>query len=85
MRARMMGGYWIMKVPVGYKMEKVPSHGKMLVVDKKIAAIIKEGLEGYANDRFSTAAELQVFFQQQPNFPKNKKGKVHYQHVVDIS
>ena len=84
MRARMMGGYWIMKVPVGYKMEKVTGHGKMMVVDKTIAAIIKEGLEGYANDRFSTAAELQVFFQQQPNFPKSKKGKVHYQHVVDI-
>jgi DNA invertase Pin-like site-specific DNA recombinase len=84
MRARMLGGYWIMKVPIGYKMEKVVGHGKMLIRDEPVASIIQEGLEGYANDRFSSAAELKAFFECQPNFPKERRGGVHFQRVLDI-
>ena len=84
MRARMMGGYWIMKAPMGYKIEKRPDHGKMMVRDEPIATIIQNGLEGYAGDRFSSVAELKAYFEYQPQFPKDRKGGVHYQRVLDM-
>lgn len=85
MRARMTAGYWIMKCPVGYKMEKRPGHGNMLVKHEPHASIVKEGLEGFANDRFSSPVEVQSFFQYQPDFPKKgRKGEVYLQTVLDI-
>jgi site-specific DNA recombinase len=84
MRARMTGGYWIMKAPRGYRMEKCRGHGKMLVRDEPVASIIQEGLEGFAYDRFSSVVELQNFFQLQAAFPKDRKGKVHIQRVLDV-
>jgi site-specific DNA recombinase len=84
MRARMLNGYWILCAPRGYKVEKCGAHGKMLVRDEPLASIIKEGLEGFAHDRFGTPVEVQLFFQSQPCFPKDKRGKVHLQRVLDI-
>jgi len=84
MRARMMNGYWIMAVPCGYKMEKRSGHGKMVVRDEPLASVIQQGLEGFAYDRFSSVVELQAFFECQPAFPKDRRGKVHIQRVVDI-
>ena len=63
MRARMMGGYWILKAPIGSRVEKCSGHGKMLVRDEPIATIIQNGLEGYAGDRFSSVAELKAYFE----------------------
>ncbi len=84
MRARMMSGYWIMKVPVGYKMEKCPGHGKMMVRDEPVATIVQEALEGFAYDRFSSPVELQAYLEAQPAFPKNRKGTLHIQRVLDM-
>jgi site-specific DNA recombinase len=84
MRARMMNGYWIMKVPCGYRMDKCTGHGKMLVRDEPLATIIQKGLEGFATDRFSSVVELQAYFEYQPEFPKNRKGGVHIQNVMNI-
>ena len=84
MRARMMNGYWILSAPRGYKIEKCGSHGKMLVRDEPIASIIQQGLEGFACDRFSSPVELKTFFEQQAEFPKDRKGRVHMQRVLDI-
>lgn len=67
MRARMMSGYWIMKAPRGYKMQKRPGHGKVMVRDEPVASIIQEGLEGFALDRFSSPVELQAFFEYHTN------------------
>jgi site-specific DNA recombinase len=84
MRARMLNGYWIMKAPRGYKMERCPGHGKMLVRDEPLASIIQEALEGFASGRFSSVVELQAFLDYQPDFPKDRKGKVHTQRVLDM-
>ena len=84
MRARMMSGYWIMKAPRGYKMQKRPGHGKVMVRDEPVASIIQEGLEGFALDRFSSPVELQAFFEYQPDFPRDRKGRVHIQRVLDL-
>ena len=84
MRSRMLNGYWVLCAPRGYKVEKRGAHGKMLVRDEPLASIIKEGLEGFAEERFGTPVEVQVFFESQPCFPKDKRGKVHLQRVLDI-
>ncbi len=84
MRSRMLNGYWVLCAPRGYKVEKCGSHGKMLVPDEPLASIIKEGMEGFALDRFGTPVEVQMFFESQPCFPKDKRGKVHLQRVLDI-
>ncbi len=83
MRARMLAGYWIMRVPKGYKMEK-RSDGKVMVRDEPVASIIQQGLEGFAYDRFSSVVELKAFFESQPEFPKDRKGEVHFQRVIDM-
>jgi site-specific DNA recombinase len=83
MRARMLAGYWIMRVPKGYKMEK-RSDGKVMVRDEPVASLIQNGLEGFAYDRFSSVVELQAFFESQPEFPKDRKGGVHIQRVIDM-
>lgn len=84
MRARLMSGYWILCPPRGYKMEKMDGHGKMLVRDEPLASIIQEALEGFASDRFTTPVEVKAFFESQPAFPKDRKGEVHLQRVMDI-
>ena len=56
----------------------------MLVRDEPLATIIQKGLEGFATDRFSSVVELQAYFEYQPEFPKNRKGKVHIQNVLNI-
>ena len=84
MRSRMLNGYWVLFAPRGYKVEKRGAHGKMLVPDEPLASIIREGIEGFAVDRFSTPVEVQAFFESQPCFPKDKKGRVHLQRVLDI-
>lgn len=83
MRARMLAGYWIMRVPKGYKMEK-RSDGKVMVRDEPMASIIQQGLEGFAYDRFSSVVELKAFFESQPEFPKDRNGGVHFQRVIDM-
>ena len=84
MRARLMNGYWILGAPRGYRMDKRPGHGKMLVRDEPLASIIQEAMEGFATDRFSTPVEVKTFLEQQPAFPKDRKGGVHMQRVLDI-
>lgn len=84
MRARMTGGYWIMKAPVGYKPGKLPGHGKIMVRDEPLATVLQKGLEGFANDRFHTLMDLKAFFDCHPDFPKNKNGEVYIQNVLKI-
>jgi site-specific DNA recombinase len=84
MRARMLGGYWVMRAPRGYKVEKIAGHGKIMVRDEPLASIIEEGLEGYANDRFSSVVELKAFFESQPHFPRDRGGEVHFQRIIDM-
>jgi site-specific DNA recombinase len=85
MKGRMMNRYAVFAAPIGYTYKKTGSHGKLLTRDEPVASIIAEGLEGYANGRFSSQAELRRFFESQPDFPKDLPGqKIRQQKVSDI-
>ncbi len=77
-------GYWVFPASPGYKFEKDSAGGgKILVWDKPNALIMKEALEGYANDRFQTQVDVQKFLNSKKFTPK--KGRpfkiVHRQQV----
>ncbi|MET0667235.1 MAG: recombinase family protein [Methyloceanibacter sp.] len=84
MRARTMNGYWVFQAPVGYRYEKVPGHGKMLVRHEPAASVVQEALEGYASGRFQTQAEVGRFLDTQPAFPKAYSAALHNQRVSEI-
>ena len=70
MKARVERGYYVFAVPVGYRYEKVGSHGRMLVRHEPLASIVQEALEGYASGRFDLQAEVKRWLETQPAFPK---------------
>ena len=84
MKARMQGGYWIHKAPVGYAYETVKRRGKLLVRDEPLASIIREAFEGFASGRFETHGEVKRFFESCPDFPRNGTGEVRFQRVAEI-
>jgi site-specific DNA recombinase len=84
MRARVMNGFWVFQAPWGYTYDRVGGRGKMIVRHEPVASIIKEALEGYASDRFSSQAEVKRFFETFPHFPGLIKGELPNQRVRDI-
>jgi site-specific DNA recombinase len=84
MQARTMVGYWTFKAPIGLRIEKVNGHGKLLVRDEPRASIVKEVLEGYASGRFETQSEIQRFLEEQPAWPKDRTGGVHWQRIEEL-
>ncbi len=84
MRARAMNGYWVSKAPIGYRMERKPGHGKMLVRDEPYASIVIAALEGYASGRFETIVEVKRFLEAQPAWPKDHGGEVHQERVNEL-
>ncbi len=56
----------------------------MLVRDEPVASVDKEALEGYASGRFETQGEVKCFLDSSVHFPKDKKGKVHPQRVIEL-
>jgi DNA invertase Pin-like site-specific DNA recombinase len=85
MRARLEQGYYVFAPPKGYTYGKVPGHGKILVRLEPLASIIAEAMEGFASGRFQMQAEVQRFFESQPDFPyKDSKGRVHATRVREI-
>jgi len=84
MRSRALNGYWVFQAPVGYRYERRPGHGKILVRDEPNASSLQEALEGFASGRFQTQAEVKRFLEQQTGFPKDTKGEVHSQRVAEF-
>ncbi len=84
MRARAMNGYWVFHASLGYKYERQPGHGKLLVRDEPIASIIQEALEGFAHGRFETQTEVKRFLESKVDYPKNSEGGVHVQRIVEL-
>ncbi len=84
MRGRLLRGYSVFSVPVGYKYEGAAKKSKYLVPDEPVASIVREALEGYASGRFASQAEVQRFLQSQPAYPKDRKGEVHQQRVYQL-
>ncbi|MCB2052562.1 MAG: recombinase family protein, partial [Novosphingobium sp.] len=84
MRARTLNGYWCFQAPMGYRYQRTPGHGNMLVRDEPLATIIQEALEGYATGRYQSQAEVKRFLDAQPEFPRDKDGEVRNQRVNDL-
>ena len=83
MRARVQNGYWPFACPVGYRYQRVPGHGNMLVRNEPQASIVQEALEGFASGRFQLQAEVQRFLDSHPVFPHDRTG-VRFQRVTDM-
>lgn len=74
MKARVEAGYWVFRLPIGYKYVSGKGHGgKVLVLDEPLASVVREALEGFANGRFASQAEVQRFLESDPYFPKDRK------------
>src|SRR6056297_1176124 len=77
MMARVEKGYWVFHAPVGYKFITERAHGKLLAPDEPIADCLREALNGYADGRFRSQAEVQRFLESKPEFPKDApNGKI---------
>jgi site-specific DNA recombinase len=84
MKARVEQGFYVFKVPLGYRYEKAAGQGKILVRDEPLASIVTEAIEGYATGRFELQADVAKFLQAQPAFPRTAKGQVRQQLVHEI-
>ena len=81
MKARLMNGFWPFQAPVGYEYHSVKNGGRMLRRCEPAASVVQEALEGYAANRFETAADVMRFLQENPLFPKDARGIVRNQRV----
>ncbi|MEM9963401.1 MAG: recombinase zinc beta ribbon domain-containing protein [Pseudomonadota bacterium] len=85
MRARAMNGYYVFRAPVGYRLERSGTHGKLLVRDEPIASILQQALEGYASGRFETQVEVKRFLESQPAYPKDlPNGEIRNQRITEL-
>ena len=84
MRARTMNGYWVFAAPLGFRYERKPEHGKILVPHEPMASVIKEALEGFASGRFGSQAEVLHHFETLPYFPRDSRGYIRHQRIKDI-
>ena len=85
MKARVEKGFWVFRAPVGYRYEKSPHGGKVLVPDEPLASIVREALEGFANGRFTSQTEVKRFLESFPTYPKDTpKDEIHPQTVVRL-
>ncbi|MEM1344397.1 MAG: recombinase family protein [Pseudomonadota bacterium] len=79
MRARMLNGYWVFPAMAGYRFEKVPGHGKLLVRDEPVATVLQEAMEGFASGRFASLGAVKAYLNAHPDWPKPAAGEVHIQ------
>ncbi len=84
MRARAMNGHWVFQAPWGFRYDRAPGGGKMLIRNEPLASIIQEALEGYAAGRFNSQAEVKRFFEAMPPFPTDRRGQVTNERVHQI-
>ena len=57
MMARVEGGYWVFRAPVGYKhVQAMGGGGKVLIPNEPLSSVVREALEGYASGRFTSQA-----------------------------
>lgn len=85
MQARLTNGYSVFASAVGYRYERVPGHGNMLVRDEPLATIAQEALEGYGCGKFATQYEVKRFLESQPAWPKDlPNGQIRHQRVREF-
>jgi site-specific DNA recombinase len=81
MRARALNGFWVFGAPLGYKFERAPGGGKLLVRQEPLASIIREALERFASGRLESKAEVTRFLMEHPEFPRSRYNSVTSQRV----
>ena len=74
MRARMLGGFWVFNAPIGYRYQRVPTGGAILVREEPIASIIGQGLEAFASGKIGSQAEFKRFLESHEGFPLCRHG-----------
>ncbi|GFE65539.1 recombinase family protein [Litoreibacter roseus] len=85
MIARVEKGYWVFHAPVGLKYATDRVHGKFLVPDEPIAEYLREALNGYADGRFRSQAEVQRYLESCAKFPKDlPNGKIRAWKITKI-
>ncbi len=84
MRARMLNGYWVFHAPLGYRFEREPGGGKIMVPDEPYARIVTEALEGFASGRFTSQAEVKRFLESKPQFPRCRHDVVLIERVTHM-
>jgi site-specific DNA recombinase len=84
MTARVERGYAVTSAPVGYEYRSVKRSGRVLFPKEPEASIVREALEGYACGRFESQAEVQRFLESRPEFPRDRKGRVHNPRVTEM-
>ena len=80
-KSRLEMGYWVFCHPPGYVYKEHSVHGKLLHRDEPNASIIKEALEGYANNRFVTQEDVRVFLESKKYKATSKSTKPHSETV----
>ena len=84
MRARVLGGFWVFRPPVGYRYEKAKAGGRILVPDPEGAPIIKEVLEGFASGRFATQMEVKHYLDRFPRLLYQRNETVYKQRIREL-
>ena len=84
MRARLLAGFWVFRVPVGYAYAKAKAGGKIIVPNPETAPIIKEVLEGFASGRFATQMEIKHYLDRFPGLLYPASETVHKQRIRQI-
>ena len=61
MQARLESSIYCFSAPCGLEYKKTAEYGKLLHIKEPEASIIRESLEGFANDRFLTQTDVLNF------------------------
>lgn len=84
MMARVERGYAVTAAPIGYEYRAIKRNGRILFPKEPFASIVREALEGYASGRFESQAEVQRFLENFPEFPRDRRGRVHNPRVTEM-
>lgn len=81
MRARFLNGYWVFCAPIGYRYQRSPGNGKVIVPDEPTASVVREALEGFASGRFATQMEVKRFLDLHPDFRGRYSETIYLQKI----
>ncbi len=83
-RARLERGFAVTRAPIGYMYKDAPEGGKVIVPNPEFAPIIKEALEGFAENRFASQVEVKRYLEGFPKLPmsRNHHGEISQQRVI---
>jgi DNA invertase Pin-like site-specific DNA recombinase len=84
MTARLNAGYFCFLAPKGYKYIRGDGPGKVLIRDEPVASVLQEALEGFANGRFQTQADVGRFLAPHSIFALDKDGAIHPQRIRNL-